>query len=80
VLLALVQGRGATRATSLLFVVPAVTALAAWPVLGDPISPATFGGLAIAAVGIALVQRRPIRRRRPSRAVAPTALASTMGG
>ena len=79
VLLALVQRQGSTRAMSLLFVVPAVTAVAAWAVLGDPISLATFGGLAVAGAGIALVQRGPIRVGRSSQRVAPAAVASTMG-
>ena len=37
----LIRERGAARASSLLFVVPAVTALAAWPILGTPVGPAT---------------------------------------
>src|SRR4051794_12122762 len=38
-LFALVRRRGATDASSHLFVVPAVTALAAWPLLGVPLGP-----------------------------------------
>jgi drug/metabolite transporter (DMT)-like permease len=80
VLLALVQTRGATRASSLLFVVPAVTAIASWPVLGEAISATTLAGLAIAAVGIALVQRGPVEPRDRSTPPAPAPLAPTMGG
>lgn len=54
----LIRRRGATRATSLLFCVPAVTALVAWPVLGQPISVGTLAGLAVAGAGVALMQRR----------------------
>jgi drug/metabolite transporter (DMT)-like permease len=76
VLLALVQRRGATRASSLLYVVPAVTAIASWPVLGEPISAATLAGLAIATAGIVLVQRGPgavpTSRAAPRRPMAPT--------
>lgn len=77
-LLALVRTRGATRATSLLFLVPAVTAIASWPVLGESIDAAAWGGLAIAGVGIALVQRaaRPDIRWSQRPAAAPAA--STM--
>jgi drug/metabolite transporter (DMT)-like permease len=70
VILALVQQRGATRASSLLFVVPAVTAVASWPVLGEPIGVPTIAGLVIAAVGIALVQRGP-RPAGPGPTLAP---------
>jgi drug/metabolite transporter (DMT)-like permease len=66
VILALVHSRGATRTSSLLFVVPAVTAIASWPVLGEPISPSTLAGLGIAGAGIWLVQRdRTAAPRRP---------------
>lgn len=80
VILALVRTRGATRTSSLLFIVPAVTAIASWPVLGEPIDAATVGGLVIAGVGIVLVQRerRPVAAR-PT-ALAPAAAASTMNG
>ena len=77
VLLSLVRTRGATRASSLLYVVPAVTALAAWPVLGQPLTVATVAGLAISGVGVLLVSRRPRVTRVPT-AVACGAGASTM--
>jgi drug/metabolite transporter (DMT)-like permease len=37
-----------------LFVVPAVTAIAAWPILGAPMGATTVLGLAIAAAGLRL--------------------------
>ena len=43
---------GATRASSYLFVVPAVTAIAAWPVLGTPLQPVAVVGLAVAGIGL----------------------------
>ena len=55
---ALIRQRGATRASSLLFVVPAVTALAAWPILGAPIGTTTLCGLAIAGTGLWLAGAR----------------------
>jgi drug/metabolite transporter (DMT)-like permease len=59
---ALIRQRGATRASSLLFVVPAVTALAAWPILGAPIGATTLCGLAIAGTGLWLAGTRRTSR------------------
>jgi drug/metabolite transporter (DMT)-like permease len=55
-LFALIRRRGATRASSLLFAVPAVTALAAWPILGVPVGPAAVLGLTIAGAGLWLAR------------------------
>lgn len=57
-LFALIRQRGATRATALLFPVPAVTALASWPILGTPIGSHTVAGLVIVAVALWLARRR----------------------
>jgi drug/metabolite transporter (DMT)-like permease len=57
-LFALIRQRGATRATILLFPVPAVTAFAAWPLLGIPVGVFTLTGLAIVAVSLVLTTRR----------------------
>jgi drug/metabolite transporter (DMT)-like permease len=67
-LFALIRQRGATRASSYLFIVPAVTALGAWPVLGIPIEPTTVLGLTVSAVGLWLAS--PARRGQPRRAAA----------
>lgn len=53
----LIRNRGATRASSLLFVVPAVTALLAWPILGTPVAVTTVLGLTVAATGLWLARR-----------------------
>jgi drug/metabolite transporter (DMT)-like permease len=53
--LALVRTHGATKASSLQFVVPPVTALVSWPLLGQPIGVLTVAGLVVAGVGVALV-------------------------
>lgn len=66
VLFSLIRTRGATRASSLLFLVPAVTALASWPVLGQPFGFDAVGGLALAGAGVYLLSAR---RNRPTGAV-----------
>ena len=67
---ALIRRRGATRASSLLFVVPAVTAIAAWPILGAPIGATTVLGLAIAAAGLRLTLHPSNWRQPPTQPVA----------
>jgi drug/metabolite transporter (DMT)-like permease len=58
VLLFVLLRRGtSTGVSGLLYVVPAVTALLAVPVLNQPIAPTTLAGLAITLVGVTLVQR-----------------------
>jgi len=57
-LFALVRRRGATGASSHLFVVPAVTAVAAWPVLGTRLGLWTVAGLAIVVVALMLTTGR----------------------
>jgi drug/metabolite transporter (DMT)-like permease len=57
-LFSLIRRRGATRASSLLFLVPAVTALVSWPALGQPFGPDTIGGLVLAGAGVWLLGRR----------------------
>jgi drug/metabolite transporter (DMT)-like permease len=59
----LVRTRGATRTTSLLFVVPATTAIASWPVLGQRLGLTAVAGLVVAGVGVTLIQRRPAADR-----------------
>ncbi len=61
---ALIRSRGATGASSLLFVVPAVTAFASWPVLGTAVGPLAVLGLAVAAIGLVLARRAPATSRR----------------
>jgi drug/metabolite transporter (DMT)-like permease len=58
-LFALIRQRGATRASSFLFAVPAVTAIAAWPILGTPPGLLTIAGLAIVATALWLARPRP---------------------
>jgi len=68
---AMTRRRGATVASSLLFVVPPVTALVAWPVLGQPLNPLVFLGLAVAVIGVRLLRSGP-RTPSSSNSQAPT--------
>ncbi|HEX3590205.1 MAG TPA: hypothetical protein VHV74_11270, partial [Pseudonocardiaceae bacterium] len=45
-------------ASSFLFAVPAVTTIAAWPILGTPPGPLTVAGLAIVATALWLARAR----------------------
>jgi drug/metabolite transporter (DMT)-like permease len=58
----LIQRGAATRVTSLLYLVPPCTALQAWWLFGESLSAQVLAGLAITAVGVALVVREPPRR------------------
>ena len=55
---ALIERRGALHTSSLLFVVPGITAVASWPILGTPIGATTAVGLVIAGIGLSLALRR----------------------
>jgi drug/metabolite transporter (DMT)-like permease len=57
-LLYLLIRRGAvSKLASLFFLIPPTTALIAWAMLGETLRPAALAGMAVAAVGVALVQR-----------------------
>lgn len=57
-LLYLLIRRGAvSKITSLFFLVPPVTALMAWIMFGETLGPQALGGMALAAVGVSIVQR-----------------------
>lgn len=55
----LIQRGAATRVTSLLYLVPPCTALQGWWLFGESLSPLVLVGLALTAVGVALVVREP---------------------
>jgi drug/metabolite transporter (DMT)-like permease len=57
-LLALISRHGPTRGTSLLFLVPAVTALVAWVLLGEHVGVVAVVGLVVAGAGLWLGRRR----------------------
>lgn len=66
-LFALIRRRGATRASSYLFVVPGVTALGSWPILGTPVGTTAVIGLLVGASGLWLARPRPAHAPAPSR-------------
>ncbi|TMH12866.1 MAG: DMT family transporter [Betaproteobacteria bacterium] len=57
----LIQRGAATQVTSLLYLVPPVTALMAWLTFGEPLTSSMVLGMALTAVGVALVVRTPVR-------------------
>lgn len=57
-LLAMVRYGQATKASALFFLVPPVSALIAWLILGEPLSPVTWVGMAVAGFGVWLVRGR----------------------
>ena len=57
----LIQRGAATAVTSLLYLVPPVTALMAWALFGEALSAAVLCGFALAAVGVGLVVGKPAR-------------------
>lgn len=67
----LIQRGAATRVTSLLYLVPPTTALMAWALFGESITPAMVLGMALTAVGVALVVRSPAPPAAPATAASP---------
>jgi drug/metabolite transporter (DMT)-like permease len=55
-IVAMVRRHGATKASSLQFLVPPVTAVVSWPMLGQPIGVLTVAGLAVSGLGVTLVR------------------------
>jgi drug/metabolite transporter (DMT)-like permease len=62
VLIEMLRRTSASRVGALLLLVPAVTALASAPVLGEALHPLSFVGMAIAGAGVAtvLLRRQPV--------------------
>ncbi|AWD23367.1 EamA family transporter [Fuscovulum blasticum] len=72
-LLAMIRAGAVSRVSSLFYLVPALSALFAWPLLGETVPPLTWAGMALAAVGVALVSRRPAAPAAPAAPPEPTA-------
>ncbi|MGB3503674.1 MAG: DMT family transporter [Mesorhizobium sp.] len=56
-----------SRVASLFYLVPAVTAVMAWLLFGEHLSPIQLVGMAIATLGVALATIQPVMRDRASR-------------
>ena len=56
--LAMIRAGAVARVSSLFYLVPALAALFAWPILGEAMPPMAWAGMALAGVGIALVARK----------------------
>jgi len=57
-LLAMIRAGDVSRVSALFYLVPALSALFAWPMLGEVMPPLAWAGMALAAVGVALVSRK----------------------
>jgi drug/metabolite transporter (DMT)-like permease len=57
-LVQILRTHAASAVTALLLVVPAITAVASWPALGEPLHPASLVGMLVAAGGVGTVLRR----------------------
>ena len=61
-LLAMIRAGEVSRVSALFYLVPALSALFAWPLLGEAMPPLAWAGMALAGLGVALVSRRPARK------------------
>lgn len=57
-LLAMIRVGEVSRVSALFYLVPPLSALIAWPLLGERLAPMAWVGMAIAALGVALVSRK----------------------
>ena len=48
-----------SRVSALFYLVPPLSALFAWPMLGEAMPPLAWAGMVLAAGGVAIVSRRP---------------------
>jgi drug/metabolite transporter (DMT)-like permease len=63
----MVQRGAATRVTSLMYLVPPCTALLAWLLFDELLTPLVLAGLALTALGVGLVVREPVRHESPAK-------------
>jgi drug/metabolite transporter (DMT)-like permease len=59
-LLAMIRAGEVSRVSSLFYLVPPISALMAWPLLGEVMPPLGWLGFALAAVGVAIASRKPV--------------------
>lgn len=58
-LFAMIRAGEVSRVSSLFYLVPPISALIAWPVLGEAIPPLGWAGFALAAAGVLIASRTP---------------------
>lgn len=58
-LLAMIRAGEVSRVSALFYLVPAMAALFAVPLLGEAMPPLAWGGMALAGLGVALASRKP---------------------
>ena len=56
----LIQRGAATSVASLMYLVPPCAALMAWVLFDEPLTAAVLAGLALTALGVAIVMRSPV--------------------
>jgi drug/metabolite transporter (DMT)-like permease len=61
-LLAMIRAGEVARVSSLFYLVPPLSALIAWPLVGEAMPPLGWAGFALAAIGVALASRNPARK------------------
>ncbi|WP_299482564.1 DMT family transporter [Cypionkella sp.] len=57
-LLAMIRAGEVARVSALFYLVPALSALFAWPLLGEAMPPLAWAGMALAGLGVALVSKK----------------------
>ena len=57
-LLAMIRAGEVARVSALFYLVPALSALCAWPLLGEAMPSLAWAGMALAGLGVALVSKR----------------------
>jgi drug/metabolite transporter (DMT)-like permease len=57
-LLAMIRAGEVSRVSALFYLVPPISALFAWPLLGEVMPPLGWAGMALAGVGVAIVSRK----------------------
>lgn len=60
-LLAMIRRGEASRVSALFFLVPPAAVLAAWIMVGEHMPPLAWGGMVLAAIGVAMATRRKAR-------------------
>lgn len=57
-LLAMIRVGEVSRVSALFYLVPAISAVFAWPILGEPVPALAWAGMALAGLGVALASRK----------------------